>query len=466
MPLSLRRQIPGRALLRGALACGWLAVVAPRASATNYFINSRAGDDAANGLSRDAPWKSLKPLETHRFAPGDNILFADGSSYTGGFVFSASGTAEQPITFSRYSAGADVVQKNDRKLLDGLFRQLGAGPPPSFTNPNWAVLNGNIFQITGSHIVIDGLYFHDNTNPPGSDRKNKNVQKLGAVYLALGSHHCVVRNCEFFHTPVAIKIKGTHNLIARNHLHDATEPMAQTWGPIAIMVVSPDNEIAWNRIENYGSYGGPYGSDGGAIELDGVDDAFVGRNVDIHHNVSINNNGFVELAGRDVKGIRLAFNLSDDKDKFLGGGSMSDVIVQNNTVIRTREPNVDRFVFWTFAPEATSLTVSNNIFVLAKDLKVFGPIQKPVGHQRVPIGQQPHDHNLYFSEGSSDPIGIEAGEGDLVADPRFVDAANHNFRLRGDSPAVSKGVRARFDQDLDGRLVPEGATPDLGAYGH
>ncbi len=443
-----------------------LAIAVPHARATDYFINSRMGRDTAAGTTRESPWKSLKSIEAHRFAPGDRLLFADGSSYTGGFVFSASGTKEQPITFSHYHAGAEVVLQNDRKTLDALFTQYGAGPAPSFTNPDWATLHGNIFQITGSHVVIDGLYFHDNTNPPGSDRKNKNVQKLGAIYFGLGSHDCIVRHCEFFHTPVAIKIKGTHNLIAHNFFHDATEPMAQSWGPIAIMVVSPDNEIAYNRIINYGSYGGPYGSDGGAIELDGVDDAFVGRNVDIHHNVSINNNGFVELAGRDVTGIRIAYNLSDDQDKFLGGGSMSDVLVQNNTIIRTREPNVDRFVFWTFAPEATSLTVSNNIFVLAKDLKVFGPIQKPVGHQRVPIGNQPHDHNLYFSEGNADPIGIAPGAGDIVADPLFVDAANRNFRLRAGSPAIGKGVNASHDHDLDGRAVIDRAAPDLGAYEH
>ena len=452
--------------LRLAFSCCCLALAVPATRAADYFVNSRSGSDAAAGTRREAPWQSLQAIAAHHFVPGDRILFADGSSYTGGFVFADSGTPEQPITFSRYHAGADVVLQHDRKLLEGLFTQLGAGPPPAFTNPAWAVLNGNIFQITGSHIVIDGLYFHDNTNPPGSDRKNKNVQKLGAVYFAVGSHDCIVRNCEFFHTPVAIKLKGTHTLIAHNYLHDATEPMAQTWGPIAIMVVSPDNEIAYNRIVNYGSYGGPYGSDGGAIELDGVDDAFVGRNVDIHHNVSIHNNGFVELAGRDVTGIRLSFNLSDDQDKFLGGGSMSNVLVTNNTIIRTREPNVDRFVFWTFAPEATSLTVSNNIFVLAPDLKVFGPARKPIGHQRVPIGNQPHDHNLYFSEGSADPIGIAPGTGDIVADPLFVDAANRNFRLRPNSPAIGKGADATFDHDLDGRAIGDRAAPDIGAYGH
>lgn len=461
---QITRHIARSACARRLLAFCWVALAVQCASATDYFINGRCGNDDDTGTTNAAPWKSLKKLEAHTFAPGDNILFAKGSSYTGGFVFRSSGSSEHPITFSSYSAGPEVELQNDRKALADLFVKYGAGPAPSFTNPDWATLNGNIFQITGSHIVIDGLYFHDNTNPPGSDHKNKNVQKMGAVYLAPGSHDCIIRNCEFFHTPVAIKIKGTHNLVAHNYCHDASEPMARTWGPIAIMIVSPDNEIAYNTISNYGSYGGPYGSDGGVIELDGVDDAFNGKDISIHHNTSTNNHGFLELAGRNIERINIDHNLSDDRNQFLGGGSMTGITVQNNTIIRTREPNVDRYVFWTFAPEATSITVTNNIFVLAKDLKVFGPIRKPVGHQRVPIGNQPHDHNLYFADGASDPIGIEPGAGDVIADPVFIDSTNHNFRLRKDSPAIDKATSSSCTQDLDGRSIPQGLGPDIGAY--
>ena len=218
-----------------------------QANATTYYVNSRSGNDDNTGATKEAAWKSLKNL-SRKFLPGDNVLFARGSSYTGGFVLTSSGTATKPIVFSSYSVESDVILKTPRKELAPIFEKYGAGPAPSFTNPDWNVLNGNIFRVEGSYIVIDGLYFHDNTNPPSSDHKNKNVQKLGAVYLALGTHHNVVKNCEFFHTPVGIKVKGTHNLISRNYLHDATEMMAHSWGPIAIMIVSGQNEISFNRI--------------------------------------------------------------------------------------------------------------------------------------------------------------------------------------------------------------------------
>lgn len=427
-----------------------------------YYINSRYGDDANTGTNKDKAWKTLLNPGLKTFLPGDSILFAKGSSYTGGFIFRSSGTAEKKIVFSTYSLDANIVLNTPRTQLTPLFLKYGAGNAPAFTNPDWKVLNGNIFRIEGSHIIIDGLYFHDNTNPPESDHKNKNVQKLGAIYLDLGTHHNVIKNCEFVQTPVGIKVKGTNNLITRNYLHDATEMMAYSWGPIAIMIVKGNNEISYNKIENYGSFGGPYGSDGGVIELDGVDADFKANNINIHHNTSVNNHGFLEIAARNVDSITVAYNLSDDRNQFIGGGSMK-VNVFNNTVIRTREPNVDRYIFWTFDRDKVFFNVRNNIFVFPKDIQVFGPYVKPVGHVRTRIGDQQHDHNLYFSPGNSNPIGIPAGKGDIIADPLFVDAANGNFRLLKNSPARNKGIKTGgYVTDLDQSAL-EG-RPDMGAY--
>ncbi len=446
--------------------CQWilLSFITISATAENYYINNRWGNDANTGKTKDNAWQSLRKLETNKFLPGDSILFAKGSTYKGGFVFNSSGTAERPIVFSNYSVDANIITNTPREKLKDIFIKYGAGDLPAFTNPDWNILNGNIFQIHGSYIVIDGFYFHDNTNPPNSDHKNKNVQKMGAVYFVLGTHHNIVRSCEFFHSPVAVKIKGSYNLITNNYFHDATDTLAHSWGPIAIMITKPHNEICYNRIENYGSYGGPYGSDGGVVELDGVDDDFDGRDINIHHNISINNHGFVELAGRNVDSITVAYNLSDDTNQFLGGGSMKNVFVCNNTIVRTREPNVDRYVFWTFNHDSTFITVRNNIFFLAGDIKVFGPYVKPKGHKRSMIGDQPHDHNLYFSIGDADPIGILPGDGDIIAEPLFIDYKNRNFRLSKSSPAVNAGSKTNYKNDLDGYPVPKNNLPDIGAY--
>ncbi len=378
-------------------------------------MDSRTGNDSLAGTRAQSAWRGFRNVSSGKFLPGDSILFSRGSKYVGGFVFRSSGSRAHPIVFASY----------------------GTGAAPAFSNPDWAVLNGNIFRIEGSHIVIRDLYFHDNTNPPTDENSHHDVQKMGVVYIGSRADSNVVRDCEFFQSPVGIKIKGRYNLITANYLHDADRQMQRTWGAIAIMIVAPYNEISHNRITNYGYYGGAYGSDGGAIELDGVDDAFDGRNINIHHNISIGNHGFLELAGRVTDSVMVAYNLSDDTDKFIGGGAMAHTTVVHNTVIRTRVPNIDRWIFWTFYPEGGSFMVRDNIFVIPRDMQVFPQTPKPEGHRRTGIGIPARSNNLYFSPGNPDPVGLALGTGELIGDPMFVDPARGDYRVQRGSPARS-----------------------------
>ncbi len=106
-------------------------------------------------------------------------------------------------------------------------------------------------RIEGSHIVVTGLYFHDNTNPPAGENARHEIQKLGAIYLGSRADSNVVRDCEFARSPVGIKVKGSYNLITRNHLHDATTPMGKNWGadrdhaggPAQRSLVQPDRTL-------------------------------------------------------------------------------------------------------------------------------------------------------------------------------------------------------------------------------
>ena len=117
-----------------------------------FYIASHGSDN--NPGTKRLPWKTVKPLNKCKFAPGDTVFFARGSNFKSGFIISSSGKPGRSIVFKAY----------------------GKGSTPVFTNPSYDNLNGNAIQVKGSHIVIDGLHFHDGL--PANPDKGIRVHKV------------------------------------------------------------------------------------------------------------------------------------------------------------------------------------------------------------------------------------------------------------------------------------------------
>lgn len=83
-----------KSLLAAALAVAFLAA---DASATDYYVDSIAGDDDNNGTSESTPWQSLTKVNGVIFLPGDNVLFKRGREWSG-TLYPKSGTTFATIT--------------------------------------------------------------------------------------------------------------------------------------------------------------------------------------------------------------------------------------------------------------------------------------------------------------------------------------------------------------------------------
>lgn len=400
----------------------------------NHYVNGAdpRADDSGPG-SRERPWKSLAAVNSHAFKPGDSVYFARGSSYTGGVVISNSGLPGKPITLGAYGSGAS----------------------PRFTNPTYGVFNGNMIQVHGSWIVIDGLCFHDGV-PAAPNADNAVVRTIGAVFIASTAQHVIVRNCEAINCPVAVRSFGEYALITKNYFHDTVNQFlcSPYWGPVAIVVMVSNQEVSYNRIEHYYIVGGNWGADGGAAEIDGHNPKSY---INVHHNKAYDTQGFLETdSGGPFTDITVAYNEADVSEKFIGMTNCTKWLVANNTVIRVlRRPGYED-ANWFNA--GTSDTVwRNNIFVLSHGMQAFV-------HR---FGaKQTHDHNLYFSVDNStkDPIPGTPGAGDKVGDPLFINYAKRDYHLTAASPAVDAGIALGFTTDLDDKAVPAGKAPDMGAY--
>ena len=432
---------------------------APGNSSRVYYLDSEHGSDGNPGTEA-SPWKTLKNLQDRAFLPGDTICFARGSSFRGGFRISSSGTAEKPITITA----------------------CGAGPAPRFTNPSWSVLNGNAIQVEGSYIIIDGLYFSDGaTGPPGSSHQ------AGAIYIFDNATHNIVRNCEITRWPFPVHVYGQYNLITHNYIHDLMNLPGRGWWAVGVIISNSNNQASYNRIVNCRQFSQAYGFDGGAFELDDRDH-HAKDNITIDHNISIDNQGFLEIVegSASVKNLLVAYNVSDDYQQFLRLSSteIENARVENNTVVLTKASVLIPAIFdlsWfgsyenvsmgrtTFGPiyigsgcgarkPSSVLTYRNNIFYLGGNIMAS------------PYCDFPHDHNVYYRP-LDHPIrawailgaNAELGEGDKIADPKFVNVNEEDFRLQPDSPAIHAGAALGYTKDVAGKPVPS-TSPDSGAY--
>ena len=68
-------------------------------SATDYFVSS-GGNDTNSGTSQNAPWKSIKKVNSTMLLPGDRILFKKGDTFYGTII-----NNQNAITYGAYGAG-------------------------------------------------------------------------------------------------------------------------------------------------------------------------------------------------------------------------------------------------------------------------------------------------------------------------------------------------------------------------
>ncbi|HZZ41301.1 MAG TPA: hypothetical protein VFE58_00050 [Tepidisphaeraceae bacterium] len=450
----------GRAKLKRWFICGvWLMGVVAWGMAAQggkkpgqrqgreFCLDSRAGSDQGEG-SRLHPWRTLGPLGRVTFVPGDRVLFACGSEFVGGVEVKESGTAEEPI----------------------VLQAVGKGAKPRFRNPGLEVLDGNGIRVSGSYVVIEGLFFSEcPKNPVEAD-----IHQLGAVFLSAGAEHCVVRGCEMTRTPIGVTVYGEHDVVEGNWIHDDNEPIEAHWGPMGIVVCGSHNEVAGNRVVNYCAPSNEYGHDGGAIEIN--DRALPKEDIHIHGNLSLRNQGFIEFVGRVKQdNFRIDHNVCEDYQSFIGfTGPCTNILVDHNTVVRTlahEQDDSEDVVFWNYSDGGPNgaILIRNNIFVYA-GLRV-----EPVFSR----GEFDHICNLFYRV-DADSIPPQANHaayvrkylgggarlrmGDKIGDPLFRDMTGGDFHLRAGSPAIGMGADLGYERDFDGKVIPKLKLPDVGAF--
>lgn len=83
-----------------------LAIAVAPATAATYHIDSKAGNDANDGLTEATAWKTLAKANATTFASGSRLLLKAGSSWTGQLQPRGAGTKDSPNRIGMYGTGA------------------------------------------------------------------------------------------------------------------------------------------------------------------------------------------------------------------------------------------------------------------------------------------------------------------------------------------------------------------------
>ncbi len=435
--------------------------VDPATTSFIYYIDSEDGNDTNAGFSEDSAWKSLSKIDEIALLPGDTIKFKRGSRFHGTLYISDSGEDNKYIVLTSYSDSNDQA--------------------PLFTN---TVFNsgenqyGNCIRLQGDYIIVENLYFEHTVAELSGNLGFPLMWELGAIYIDKTASHCIVRNNEIFDCGVGIKSYGAHALITNNYIHDCNRILKEwSWGPLAIWLGGDYQEVSYNTVINYSavdpriswgpnSYGGG-GADGGVIEID--DGREPKSNIEIHHNYTRDNQGFIEVTWTDLvqnppyTDFSIHHNVSDDYQQFIALWSGSGCRIENNTVIR-RKKNVCDWGVFNLTQYNGKNYVRNNLVIVENDIVIF-----PGGSQQTSSANSIISNNLFFAASGELNIGTEGpGANSINSDPLLINYQNaqgpEDFNLSASSPAVNSGLNLGFNLDFNDSAIPNDGLPDIGAF--
>jgi hypothetical protein len=351
-----------------------------------YYVDSKSGNDAFDGVSKSKAWQTLARVNKSTFVAGDSILFLRGGVWSGQLVPSGSGSPAKPVVFSAYGAGAlpeikaeghfrDVVLIKNAQYIELSYLSLSnldASVSAQTTGPTGVRI---LAENTGTlhHIRLNNLYIHDinGDNKKGSfegtgifwdcqgpepsniegltiencklERVDRNGIRGNGTFAIrtkwFPNKNLVIRNCvldDIGGDGIVVKAFDTalieHNKLFRTR-NRAKDNAVAIWPHSSDNVVIQYNEVAYTKNSNWAN-------DGQSFDIDGNS-----RNTIIQYNYSHDNDG----------GFMLVISDLINKDNVMTSGN----IIRYNLSVND---GLARKRLFNFAGITDSTIVKGNIF--------------------------------------------------------------------------------------------------------
>ena len=303
-----------------------------------------------------------------------------------------------------------------------------------------------------------------------------NYDSLGTVCYVdseNGSADSKVLNCEITSCEIGAMLSGEGSLFQGNYVHDlivgvqadSGDDPNMRGGAVGVFINASNNEVAYNTFINCQGpaewVGGNGSCDGGATEVT-VAACETMTNVEIHHNYSYNNCGFLEIATffGDCLGTfadsQIHHNVSIDSAWMgllqVANTKLTNIHYYNNTNVQ-HAGSVNEGNLWIIYTETASGMAGDSLesgdVILTNNLIVFDDVMFFAGSMDERFTQTT---NLLIMTSDQDPGFVDLSGTDA-----------DDYQLTASSPAVDSGTPVPGSSlDFVNNAIDD--SPDIGAY--
>lgn len=452
-----------------------------------YHVDCTNGSDTNNGMTPNSAWKTLTPV-TRSSSPvilnaGDSLLLKRGCTFNGPLNAKWTGSSSAPIAIGAYGYSNLALPK-----INGASSQ------------------GEVVRINGRYQIVE--YLEPTAPKPGvsASAVKCKTQPLGwrvgfGIYkdTTSGGEYNIVRRSQASGFTVGVHIgtgsnynKALHNKLTLNNVMSKNAPDNgdNDSGAFGVLLNGNSNEVAYNYFEGNVACSEDYEIEGASIEV------YKASNNYIHHNQSLRESTFTELGGGD--GVRsennkYAYNLYsafDFESPYVDSTILTQRWNQGGEFLVVRGPKstwganpgtefYHNTGYWLNVGISCSEGCTAENKILTARNNIFWGSSSPTKSLLWSDGKFAQSNNFFWSDNKNPDIkynyqksssGVETWDPlqSSKDNPRFVDAANGNFRLQLGSPAIDTATNVDFSwatpsQDVYGNSAPRGSARDIGA---
>ena len=380
------------------------------ANASIYYVSS-SGTDTNSGLSIPAAWRSPARANSQTLAPGDQVLFEGGTTFTGSVIVASPDTssAANPIVFASYGTGRATINggtangfyaTNRAGIVVSNLNFAGSGRLTSTGNGIYFVNGGGTPNLLDyarvDHVDVSGfnrgIFFYGNTTTNGfRDVRVTNADvhdnaRSGIETYALARLHTnfYVGWCRVWNnTGVAGAANHTGDGIVLGNINTALIEHCVSWtngwiGDASVGIWCWDaNRVTMQFCESH--HNGTSGSkDGGGFDIDGGSTDCVAQYNYSHDNTGAGIGIYQYVGAAPFSNNIVRFNISQNDGRkndyspitlWNGGSGVDNVDIYNNTIYVASAPSsTPRAVY--FMTSVSNVRFRNNCFITTNGLQM------------------------------------------------------------------------------------------------